>query len=76
MCKHCENLNEDRDVVHTFMQVAAKRLQDRHPGITPDDIDIELKVTVREWQPNPLAGSEAQRRVYRLLAEFAKEGAF
>ena len=74
MCRHCENLVEDKELVHQFMELTARRLAEKHPDqdITADDVDIDVRVTVTEWKPNPWAGTKAQQRVYRLLAEMDK----
>lgn len=80
MCRHCENLQEDRDFVHRFMELTAARLneaaaKDGHnlsSPITPDDVDIQYKVRVVSWERNPLYSAELSSRLLRALDDSSK----
>jgi hypothetical protein len=72
LCKHCENLVEDKETVHSFMELTARRLAEKHPGVTADDIDIEIHVNVTEWKHNPLSLSKSGLRIRRALEEMNK----
>lgn len=46
MCKHCEKLVEDKQIVHDFMEVAAIRLSEKHRyPIDPDELDVVINVS-------------------------------
>lgn len=71
MCRHCEKLTEDKQIVHDFMAVGAKRLSEIHGReISPDDLDVAITLTVAVTNDNPYG-----LRGYQLLDEITKESA-
>lgn len=69
MCRHCDELTEDRQVVHDFAEQAARRINEKWKQegigflpITPDDLAIRIEVTKKM----PMRG-------YSLLKELTKE---
>lgn len=80
MCRHCEHLTEDKDVIHRFFEVGAARLNELvpkrtgmalHRPITADDIEAPiLTVTATFWRENPLNTIEG----YRILDEMDDSG--
>jgi hypothetical protein len=80
MCKHCENLVEDKDVVHRFFEVGAARLNEMlpkrigmplHRPVTADDIEAPtLTVHATFWRENPLQTIHG----YQLLDEMDDSG--
>lgn len=73
MCRHCVNLVEDKDIVHEFMAVGARRLSEMH-GVRIRADDIEVTMTISDPRcrfPSDNYGN-ARKRVYRLLAALGK----
>lgn len=80
MCRHCEHLVEDKDVVHRFFEVGASRLNEilpkrigmpLHRPVTPDDIEPpKMVVHATFWRENPLNTIEG----YRILDEMDDSG--
>lgn len=82
MCRHCKNLTEDKEIVHKFMELGAKRISEKlHRTITADDIEVEMKIRPAEFIPGGIGdvmiptydgkgGMESARtRVMRMLDE-------
>src|SRR5262245_53706986 len=69
MCKHCEWLTEDKQAVHDFRVVGAKRLSEIHGReISPDDLEVVVTLTITETR-----GGYGLPQVYKLLDELSKE---
>jgi hypothetical protein len=69
MCRHCDNLTEDKQIVHDFMAVAAKRLSEIHDKpISPDDLDVNVTLTIRQY-----GIADPKCRVRKLLNDLSKE---
>lgn len=84
MCKHCENLVEDKELVHRFFEVAAIRLNEMlpkrigkplHRPVTADDIQpVTIKVNAVFWNENPFNHTPAAEHVHRMLLEMDDSG--
>lgn len=73
MCRHCEHLIEDKEIVHQFMVVAAKRLSEKvNRPIAPDDVSLHLEIV--EWRPPPDYLVDASKRMTRLVDDFCRDG--
>ena len=67
MCRHCDRLIEDKQTVHDFMAVAAKRLSEKHKRVlTADDLDITVSFTQPIYR----------YPVLEMMKEIEKEAAF
>lgn len=68
MCKHCEKLSEDKEVVHRFAESAAKRINEkwqREDGSNPypvmaDDLSIKIEVTKKRGNAYTILGEMDQ----------------
>jgi hypothetical protein len=53
MCTHCDNLEEDKEIVHAFMKLAAQRLSEKHGvSVSPNDVEVEISLTIGPRLPN------------------------
>ena len=69
MCKHCENLVEDKEIVHAFMERVAKNLSEMHnQKISADDLEIDIHVNIQP-QGQPLGFSKAGLRMLGAISK-------
>lgn len=71
MCRHCEHLIEDKEIVHNFMALTARRLSEKRGHyIDPDRITIKIELEILE--PGPRFTMFQKARVIKMLDEMHK----
>lgn len=70
MCRHCQNLVEDRYIVHKFMDIAARRLSEKlGEPVHPNELEVEIHLLTVTGPAPPIDSAERAARVLKMLDE-------